>query len=97
MDNPSPKREELTLAFLVKRGTLFGAALGMLAGLVLLSIKPAGEVASIIFWRNCILIGAAAGLLLGAIASWWLNASDEPNAQSPKQPKHAAKTPHSTP
>jgi hypothetical protein len=97
MENPPTKRDEFTLSFLLKRGTLFGAALGMLAGLVLLSIRPAGEVASIIFWRNCILIGAAAGLFFGAIASWRLQATQEPNPDPSNLTEHAAKTPHSTP
>jgi hypothetical protein len=66
---------ELPTSFILKRGTLFGAGLGMLAGLICLSlfdVKPSGEVGSIVLWRNCILIGAAAGLILSAIVACWL-------------------------
>ncbi len=90
MDNPSPKLAEFPVSFFLKRGTLFGAGLGMLGGLIDLSFaegKPTAEVASIFYWRNCILIGAACGLILGGIIAWWFRsptpAEDGPSAENP--------------
>ena len=66
---------ELPVSFLLKRGTLFGAGLGMLAGLVYLAMTGTdsnGTTAGIVLWRNLILIGAGAGFIVGAIVAWWL-------------------------
>ena len=71
MPEPSA-RPPLSVSFLLKRGTLMGAALGLLAGLIALGvtgIDPAKQVAAIVFWRNVILIGAACGFLSGGIAA----------------------------
>jgi hypothetical protein len=68
-----PEQEPPATAFLLKRGTLIGAALGMLAGLILLGIRGVtaeSEIASIILWRNCILAGALAGFLCGGVFAY---------------------------
>ena len=57
--------------FLFRRGMLVGAACGMLAGLVWIGIgiapDGANERDNIVRWRNCILVGAAAGAVVGLI------------------------------
>lgn len=75
MEPPQP----LPVAFFLKRGTLIGAGLGMLAGLILLAIAGTGpdeEIASIVVWRNCILIGAAIGLFAGGALAWRLRCKE---------------------
>ncbi len=70
---------DLPVSFVLKRGTLFGAGLGMLAGLIYLAAAGtnAGRTtASIVLWRNLILIGAAAGFALAALVAWRLRAGD---------------------
>jgi hypothetical protein len=70
--------DDFPISFFLKRGTLLGAALGMLFGLLYLSLvgpDSSDEVASIVVWRNCILFGAGAGLFLGAAAGWWYHSS----------------------
>jgi|GEM_PF-1402417 len=57
----------------VKKGAMFGFALGMLAGLIWIGIAPpeaeASEMGpvSIIRWRNVILVGIGIGLVMGAL------------------------------
>ena len=63
--------DQISISFLLKRGTLIGAALGMLAGMIVLAIQGVAadqEISSIIIWRNCILIGAGIGFISGALA-----------------------------
>ncbi len=47
-----------------RTGMMYGAALGMLAGLIWQTISPLESTDSIVRWRNTILAGAALGLLI---------------------------------
>ncbi len=76
---------DLPVSFVLKRGTLFGAGLGMLAGLIYLAMTgtpPGANSASIVLWRNLILIGAAAGFLLAVLVAWWLRSADEKKSEN---------------
>lgn len=53
------------LSFFAKRGLLYGAALGMLAGLVYEATVGAAPAHPVIVWRNFILAGALLGLIVG--------------------------------
>ena len=53
------------LSFVAKRGLLYGAALGMLAGLVYEATVGAAPAHPVVVWRNFILAGALLGLILG--------------------------------
>lgn len=82
MESPQP----LPVSFFLKRGTLIGAGLGMLAGLIILAIAGTGpdeEIASIVFWRNCILVGAAIGLFAGGALAWRLRSKE--NREGPAE------------
>lgn len=73
---PSPP----PVSFFLKRGTLLGAALGMLVGLIDLSVQgvePEMEATSIVIWRNTILIGAAFGFFLGGGVGVWIRSRKE--------------------
>ena len=62
---PPDVRDPPRLGFVAKRGLLYGAALGMLAGLVYEAAIGAAPAHPVIVWRNFILAGAALGLILG--------------------------------
>ena len=49
----------------LRRGMLYGAALGLLLGLVNVGFQGLGEREAIVYWRDWILGGAAVGLLCG--------------------------------
>lgn len=53
------------LSFFAKRGLLYGAALGMLAGLVHEATLGAAPAHPVVVWRNFILAGAMLGLIVG--------------------------------
>ncbi len=59
----------ITRGYLVRRGAMIGAALGMLVGLIYNGFGPelAGEHETIIRWRNFILAGTAIGLVAGIL------------------------------
>jgi hypothetical protein len=63
---PIPDEPQTPIYFL-RRGTLLGAALGMVLGLINTGIEGYGEQEAIIYWRNWILGGAFVGFLLGAV------------------------------
>jgi hypothetical protein len=67
-----PQPEPPPVAAIIRRATLYGAGLGVIAGLIDRAVlgDSAGEVAAIERWRNFILVGAAVGLLLGAAFAW---------------------------
>lgn len=53
------------LSLVAKRGLLYGAALGMLAGLVYEATVGAAPAHPVVVWRNFILAGALFGLIAG--------------------------------
>ena len=53
------------LSVFAKRGLLYGAALGMLAGLVYEATVGAAPAHPVVVWRNFILAGALLGLIVG--------------------------------
>lgn len=68
---PVSDYEQFSRANCLKKGAMFGFALGMLAGLIWIGIAPpddSGEIgtAAITRWRNVILVGIALGLTVGA-------------------------------
>jgi hypothetical protein len=67
-----PQPEPPPVAAIVRRAALYGAALGIIAGLIDRTVigESVSEIAAIERWRNFILVGAAVGLLLGAAFAW---------------------------
>ncbi len=61
------RQKELTPIDVVRRGALYGAALGMLAGLAAVTFQ--GEIGreAIVIWRNWIVGLALAGLTVGLV------------------------------
>lgn len=59
--------EPKTPIYFLRRGTLYGAALGLLLGLANVSVQSYSGIEAILYWRNWILGGAAVGFLAGAI------------------------------
>lgn len=59
----------ITRGYLVRRGIMFGAAIGMLIGLIDSGIGPelSSDREAIVRWRNFILAGAGIGLLAGIV------------------------------
>lgn len=51
-----------------RSGLLYGGAVGLLIGLIVLAIRPLPEPESVIVWRRFILSGAAIGVLTGLVA-----------------------------
>ena len=73
--SPSPSNsnqyDDFSRANCVKKGALFGFALGMLVGLIWIGIAPPEESneigsAALDRWRNVILAGIGSGLVIGA-------------------------------
>lgn len=54
-------------AFVIKRSIAIGAAVGLLAGIVYLAFIDASPIEAVIYWRNFVLAGIAAGALLGVV------------------------------
>jgi hypothetical protein len=71
---PEPTPLAPPIGPIIRRATLYGAGLGLIAGLFDRAVlgESAGEVAAIERWRSFILIGAAIGLLLGAAFAWFV-------------------------
>lgn len=65
MPSPPPENPVPSLPP-VKRYALYGAALGMLAGLLYLAGTSAAPQREVVIWRNFILAGCFIGLLCGA-------------------------------
>lgn len=57
---------------IIRRTGLYGAALGVIVGLIDRTIRGADvpEVAAIIRWRNFILVGTAIGIVAGILLAW---------------------------
>ena len=90
MDEP----EIAPISFYIKRSTLFGAACGMFLGLLVISprgVTASEEIASIVLLRNCILSGAALGLIVGTLLGWKI--CSEAKAQSTPAESPLANTP----
>lgn len=51
-----------------RSGLLYGGAVGLLIGLIVLAVRPLPEPESVIVWRRFILGGAAIGVLTGLVA-----------------------------
>ena len=68
-------QEPKTTAYFLRRGTLYGAAAGMLLGLAAVGFAGYGETEAIVHWRNWILGGAFVGLVAGAIKAVQLKMS----------------------
>jgi hypothetical protein len=60
--------DEFSRANCIRRGALFGFAIGMLAGMFWVGISPpeGGELASLARFRNVIIAGIGTGILIGA-------------------------------
>jgi Na+/proline symporter len=68
MNSPAPPESPtFSRANCIRRGALFGLALGMLAGLIWIGLAPpeGPEVVSIVRWRNTIIAGCGIGILTG--------------------------------
>ena len=63
--SPPAQHTPPKLSFVAKRGLLYGAALGMLAGLVYEATVGAAPAHPVVVWRNFILAGALLGLIAG--------------------------------
>lgn len=61
------RQEPKTPVYFLRRGTLYGAALGLLLGLANVGVQGYDGIEAILYWRNWILGGAAVGFLAGAI------------------------------
>lgn len=61
------RQEPKTSIYFLRRGTLYGAAVGMLLGLAAVAVEGYVEREAIVTWRNWILGGALVGLVVGAI------------------------------
>lgn len=59
--------EPKTRGYYLRRGTLYGAAFGMLLGLAHVAVIGGDEPHAIKVWRNWIVGGACVGLIAGAI------------------------------
>ena len=56
-----------TPVYFLRRGTLYGAALGLLLGLANVTIAGMAHLQAIYYWRNWIGGGALVGLTVGAV------------------------------
>ncbi len=72
---------------IIRRTGLYGAALGVIVGLIDRTIRGADvpEVAAIVRWRNFILVGTGIGILAGILLAWgvrtyWRKVVEEANA-----------------
>lgn len=81
MPLPASARETPRLSVFVKRGILYGAAIGMLAGLAYEAIIGAEPAHPIIIWRNFILAGAFLGLVVGLAVGLVLRRGSESNIE----------------
>lgn len=61
------RQDVKTPVYYVRRGTLYGAAFGMLAGLAAVAIHGDVGREAIVVWRNWIVACAAVGLAIGSI------------------------------
>ncbi len=61
------RHDETTPAYYVRRGTLYGAAIGMLAGLAFVAIRGDVGRAAIEIWRNWIIAVALIGWAAGSV------------------------------
>ncbi|MBD3674964.1 MAG: hypothetical protein HUJ26_15715 [Planctomycetaceae bacterium] len=69
--SPDSRYSEFSRANCLKKGAMFGFALGMLAGLIWIGLAPpddSGEIGTVAItrWRNVILAGIGIGFLVGA-------------------------------
>ncbi|HEX6986897.1 MAG TPA: hypothetical protein VF170_16085 [Planctomycetaceae bacterium] len=75
------RQEPKTPVYYLRRGTLYGAALGLLLGLANIAVEGYAEREAILYWRGWILGGAFVGLLAGAIRAarvkWGTNNVDQ--------------------
>jgi hypothetical protein len=74
------RKEDKTPLYFVRRGTLYGAALGMLAGLAAVTMQGTIGREAIVDWRNWIIGGALLGLVAGvlkAVHMIWKPKSDQ--------------------
>ncbi|WP_166831222.1 hypothetical protein [Thalassoroseus pseudoceratinae] len=69
-EHPPPR------APIIRRTGLYGAALGVIVGLIDRTIRGASveEVAAIVRWRNFILVGTVIGILAGILLAWAVRA-----------------------
>ena len=80
--------EQFSRANCIKKGAMFGFALGMLAGLIWIGIAPPEETvemgpASIIRWRNVIVAGIGIGIVVGAV---WPKPKQNSSSSTDSQP-----------
>lgn len=75
---------------IIRRTGLYGAALGVIVGLIDRTIRGANveEVVAIVRWRNFILVGTGIGILAGILLAWgvrayWRKVIREANATEP--------------
>lgn len=69
--------EPKTRVYYLRRGTLYGAALGMLLGLVRVGIAGAEGSDAVEIWRNWILGGACLGLFAGTVRGVFFKTNDD--------------------
>jgi hypothetical protein len=50
----------------IKRSTMYGAAIGLLLGVISLMFRDVGEIEGVIVWRNFVVGGAAVGFVVGS-------------------------------
>lgn len=76
----SSRYDDFSRANCLKKGALFGFAIGMLVGMFWVGIAPpeGGELTSLARFRNIIIAGIALGLIIGA---FW------PKPTDPKRPE----------
>lgn len=84
-NGPVSDYEQFSRANCLKKGAMFGFALGMLAGLIWIGFAPpddSGEIGTVAItrWRNVILVGIGLGFLVGAL--WPKPKETKPEADS---------------
>lgn len=71
--------EPKTRVYFLRRGTLYGAALGMVLGLAHAGLARLEGTQAVEVWRNWILAGACLGLLAGTVRAVFFKSNEDNN------------------